>query len=123
MVQWLNAREKAAQYKVPVHLVERFGVRRHHRRRWPCRRASRDQLRAVNPELTVDVIGNGVPAEAFDAARRPGDDVVFVGRLEIAQKGLDLLLDAWARACERVAGHARDRGNRPGRAVAACAGR
>ena len=31
MVQWLNAREKAAQYKVPVDLVERFGVRRHHR--------------------------------------------------------------------------------------------
>ena len=51
-----------------------------------------ERLRAVNPDLIVDVIGNGVPAEAFDEARIPGDDIVFVGRLETAQKGLDLLL-------------------------------
>ena len=103
MVQWLNAREKAAQYKVPVHLVERFGIRRH-RRAVAVSEGISERLRAVNPRLTVDVVGNGVPAEAFDAARSPGDDVVFVGRLEIAQKGLDLLLAAWARACERVPG-------------------
>ena len=103
MVQWLNAREKAAQYKVPVHLVERFGIRRHSRA-VAVSEGIAERLRAVNPRLTVDVVGNGVPAEAFDAARSPGDDVVFVGRLEIAQKGLDLLLAAWARACERVPG-------------------
>ena len=103
MVQWLNAREKAAQYKVPVHLVERFGVRRH-RRAVSVSVGIAQQLRSVNPGLTVDVIGNGVPAEAFDAARVPGDDVVFVGRLETAQKGLDLLLQAWARAAVKVQG-------------------
>ncbi len=92
----VNAREKAAQYKVPVHLVERFGVRRHHRV-VAVSEGIAAQLRTVNPELTVDVIGNGVPAAAFDAERAPGDDVVFVGRLETAQKGLDLLLHAWAR--------------------------
>jgi glycosyltransferase involved in cell wall biosynthesis len=103
VVQWLNAREKAAQYKVPVHLVERFGVRRH-RRLVAVSEGIGARLRAVNPDLTVDVIGNGVPAEAFDVARAPGDDVVFIGRLETAQKGLDLLLRAWAAACERIPG-------------------
>jgi glycosyltransferase involved in cell wall biosynthesis len=103
MVQWLNAREKAAQYKVPVHLVERFGVRRH-RRAVSVSDGIAQQLRSVNPGLTVDVIGNGVPAEAFDGRRVAGDDIVFVGRLETAQKGLDLLLQAWASAAEKVQG-------------------
>jgi glycogen synthase len=43
------------------------------------------------------VIHNGVehpPAVPDDAPRR---DLVFLGRVEIAQKGLDLLLDAFAR--------------------------
>lgn len=103
LVQWLNAREKAAQYKVPVHLAERFGVRRHHRL-VAVSEGIAERLRAVNPDVIVDVIGNGVPAEAFAARRAPGDDIVFVGRLETAQKGLDLLLRAWALAGERVAG-------------------
>jgi glycosyltransferase involved in cell wall biosynthesis/O-antigen/teichoic acid export membrane protein len=103
MVQWLNAREKAAQYKVPVHLVERFGVRRHNRA-VAVSEGIAAELRAVNPAMIVDVIGNGVPVEAFDVERSPGADIVFIGRLETAQKGLDLLLHAWARACERVAG-------------------
>lgn len=55
------------------------------------------------------LIGNGVDTVAFGARRRAsgageGTDVVFVGGLEIAQKGLDLLLDAWARVADRVPG-------------------
>ncbi len=34
-----------------------------------------------------------------------GQDVLFVGRLEYGHKGLDLLLEAWAHACERVEGN------------------
>jgi glycosyltransferase involved in cell wall biosynthesis/O-antigen/teichoic acid export membrane protein len=103
LVQWLNAREKAVQYKVPVHLVERFGVRRH-RRAVAVSAGIAERLRSVNPRLAVDVVGNGVAAEAFAVRRVAGDDVVFVGRIEIAQKGLDLLLVAWARACGRIPG-------------------
>ena len=48
------------------------------------------------------MIGNGVDRAAF-ASRSPeaGRDVVYIGRLEFGGKGLDLLLDAWADACNR----------------------
>jgi glycosyltransferase involved in cell wall biosynthesis/O-antigen/teichoic acid export membrane protein len=101
VVQWLNARDKARQYKLPFHVVERFGVRNHHRV-IAVSDGVAERLRTLNPRLLVHVIGNGVAPEAFGPPPRRGTDVVFVGRLEIAQKGLDLLLQAWAEIAERV---------------------
>ena len=120
MVQWLNAREKAAQYKVPVHLVERFGVRRHHRV-VAVSEGIAAQLRTVNPELTVDVIGNGVPAAAFDAERARATTRLrrTPGNRAEGPRPPAPRVGARVRAGP---GHVGDRGNRTGRAVAACAG-
>jgi glycosyltransferase involved in cell wall biosynthesis len=103
VVQWLNAREKARQYRLPFHLVERFGVRRHARMVAVSHHVGAT-LQAFNPGATVDVIGNGVSPSAALQARVAGPDVLFVGRLEIAQKGLDLLVQAWALAAPRIEG-------------------
>ena len=103
VVQWLNAREKARQYRLPFHLVERFGVRRHARMVAVSHHVGAT-LQALNPRATVDVIGNGVSPAAALQARVEGTDVLFVGRLEIAQKGLDLLVRAWALAAPRIGG-------------------
>ncbi|WP_236795434.1 glycosyltransferase [Amycolatopsis sp. GM8] len=97
MVQWLNAREKARQYHVPVQFLERFGTRRHRH----LIAVSEDlavRLKKLNPRATVEVIGNGVEPAVHTGESARGPDVVFVGRLEKAQKGLDLLLQAWAKA-------------------------
>ncbi len=106
VVQWLNAREKARQYHLPVHWVERWGVGTH-RRIVAVSHGVGAATQALTPQAEVVVIGNGVDPVAFTVDPRPvGErtDVVFVGRLEIAQKGLDLLLDAWALAAPRVEG-------------------
>ncbi|HZG88809.1 MAG TPA: glycosyltransferase family 4 protein, partial [Pseudonocardia sp.] len=103
VVQWLNAREKAHQYRLPFHAVERFGVRRHRRMVAVSHQVGAD-LQALNPTAAVEVIGNGVPPAAAGIPRVPGPDVLFVGRLEIAQKGLDLLVEAWALAAPWVGG-------------------
>lgn len=95
MVQWLHARDKSRQYRLPLHLLERMGVRSH-RRLVAVSQGTADALRALNPSARVEVIGNGVDAEAFDLEQRTGRDVVFLGRLEFGGKGLDLLLRAWA---------------------------
>ena len=103
VVQWLNAREKARQYWLPFHLVERFGVRRHHRMIAVSEHVGAT-LRGLNPGATVEVISNGIPLDAVRMPSVPGPDVLFVGRLEIAQKGLDLLVRAWALAAPRIDG-------------------
>ena len=103
VVQWLQAREKSAQYHLPLHLLQAFGVRSH-RRVVSVSADTAAQLRAINPALEVDVIGNGVDHTLFDQPQQAGRDVVFVGRLEYGGKGLDLLLDAWSRVHDRVEG-------------------
>lgn len=104
VVQWLHAEEKARQYKLPLHWIERLGVRKH-RRLISVSKGIADRLTGMNPGLHVDVIGNGVDPAAWIPAPHPGADVLFIGRLEYGHKGLDLLLAAWSKCCDRVDGN------------------
>lgn len=103
VVQWLHARDKARQYKLPLHWIERWGVRKH-RRLITVSHGIADRITALNPAIHVDVIGNGVDPAAWKTTPHVGQDILFVGRLEYGHKGLDLLLAAWARCCSHIDG-------------------
>ena len=103
VVQWLNAREKSRQYRMPFFLFESAGVRAHDRYVAVSQDLG-DVLTARHPGADVTVVPNGVEPEALEARSPVGSDIVFLGRLEIAQKGLDLLLDAFASIADRVEG-------------------
>ncbi len=103
VVQWLHAAEKARQYKLPLQWIERLGVRSHSRLIAVSEGIS-ERLKEVNPALQVDVIGNGVDPGIWDTTPHVGQDVLFVGRLEVGHKGLDLLLQAWAEIRGRIDG-------------------
>ena len=115
LVQWLNAEEKSAQYHLPLHLVQRWGVRLHTR----FIAVSEDiatRLRRGNPTAEVSVVPNGVDRVAFDIDEPKGADVVFLGRLEVAQKGIDLLVQAVDRVRDRLPGRVLLLGDGPDRA-------
>ncbi|TQS92814.1 glycosyltransferase family 1 protein [Arthrobacter sp. TS-15] len=104
VVQWLHARDKARQYKLPLHWIERLGVRKY-RRLISVSQGIAARLKQLNPDVQVDVIGNGVDPGIWNTQPHLGEDVLFLGRLEYGHKGLDLLLEAWAIACEQVEGN------------------
>jgi glycosyltransferase involved in cell wall biosynthesis len=104
LVQGYFAREKAVQYHLPPRVltgIERWGTRSHENLIAVSPEIAA-KLRAAAPEAAVHTIGNGVDGDEVAAAlnggvaREPGL-VAFVGRLEIDQKGLDLMLDAFER--------------------------
>jgi glycosyltransferase involved in cell wall biosynthesis/O-antigen/teichoic acid export membrane protein len=96
VVQWLFARQKARQYRLPFHLVEALGVRSH-RRLVAVSDDLAAELRSRNHRATVVTVANGVDTSGWTApVDRDRRHIVYLGRLEIAQKGLDLLLDAFA---------------------------
>ena len=66
-----------------------------------------EELSRLFPALTVIVIHNGIdPSLLTDGVQRQGDgrskDVLYLGRLAIRQKGLDLLLRGYARFLGRT---------------------
>jgi len=57
--------------------------------------ATHDHLRAVvGPDAEIRRIGAGVPDELFELERREADFLLYFGRLDWFQKGLDILLEA-----------------------------
>jgi len=115
MVQWLFAEQKSRQYRLPFFLFERWGVRAH-RRLIAVSSAIGTRLQTLNPTAQVQIIPNGV--EQQRTISRNGLDqasLVFLGRVELKPKGLDLLLRAFARIAPSVqtdlviAGDGRDR--------------
>ena len=95
VVQWLNAEEKAAQYRIPFHWVERIGLASHRN----LVAVSEDlavELSRRNPKATICVVENGLPEEAFKPRNSARRNILYLGRLDIAQKGLDLLLQAFS---------------------------
>jgi glycosyltransferase involved in cell wall biosynthesis/O-antigen/teichoic acid export membrane protein len=103
MVQWFFTRDKAREYHLPFHLVERLCLRSHSTVIAVSDDLA-DALRSRAPGLTVVTVANGLEPEAFapPAAGRPRHDIAYLGRLENGQKGVDLLLEAYALVAGEV---------------------
>jgi glycosyltransferase involved in cell wall biosynthesis len=95
MVQWMFAREKARQYHLPFHWVEKVGVRSH-REMITVSSALREDVLRVNSRAIVHVVWDGVDEAAWETDGAEGRHLLFLGRLEVAQKGIDRLIEAFS---------------------------
>jgi glycosyltransferase involved in cell wall biosynthesis len=58
--------------------------------------ATYELLQELAPGIPIDLVYAGVPDELFELPRRPEDFLLYFGRLDVFQKGLDTLLEAFA---------------------------
>lgn len=59
--------------------------------------ALKSRILMLNPKANVTVIHNGIDDDAFTHAQKPdADKIGFIGRIEINQKGLDTLIQAFS---------------------------
>lgn len=95
-VQWLFASEMRAKYRLPFDVVERYGLRYYDRFVAVSDWLARD-LRARRPGSVAEVIPNGIEPGAFEVPERAAEHLLFVGRLDLHQKGGDLLFRVMER--------------------------
>lgn len=98
-VQWFFARDYTRRLKLPFHWGEEYGVRLYDNF-VVLTEAMRARIETRHPGADCKVIGNGVDDALFQVPVRPGKGILFLGRLEVEAKGIDLLLAAYARIPE-----------------------
>ena len=97
MVQWMFAREMREKYHLPFDWVERFGLRYYDDFIAVSDWLAAD-IQSRRPGVTVEAIPNGVEELAFSVTTGSANHLLFVGRLDIKQKGCEMMLDAVAAA-------------------------
>jgi len=98
-VQWFFARAYTEKLKLPFHWGEEYGVRMYDYF-VVLTEAMRERIRGRHAGASCRVIANGVDEALFQTAAVPGRGILYLGRIEIAAKGIDLLLAAYARIPE-----------------------
>lgn len=94
--QYFFARFMAEKYRLPLDLLERHGLAVYRDVIAPTRRIAGQILR-FHPQARVGIIPYGIERQFYDVPRQDGSFVAFVGRIDIHQKGLDVLMNALAR--------------------------
>lgn len=106
VVQWLAARHTSRRYWFPFFVFEEIGIRLH-RRFIAASEAVAAQLRAANPGADIRVVYSGLDLPPLDPSAPPPApsgppgpgapvgpvELLYMGRLELRPKGLDLLVD------------------------------
>jgi phosphatidylinositol alpha-mannosyltransferase len=94
-VQWFFAEALSRQYRLPFYLGERYGVKLY--RNFIVLTASMEQtIAARQPKAFISKIPNGIDRQLLETRGSFGDYILFIGRVDIEQKGVDLLLQAYS---------------------------
>lgn len=98
LVQALSGNEMSSRYHLPFFVVERLGLR-FYRDVVVLNPADQEMLRSYSPSAAVRLIPNGIPQRPLDEALLGcGEHILFLGRIDVWKKGLDLLLGAYKKS-------------------------
>jgi len=95
-VQWFFAEALSKQYKLPFYLGERYGVKLY-KNFIVLTQSMKKTIEQRNCKANTIVIPNGVDVGFSCEATMFGDYILYIGRVDTYQKGVDLLLRAYAK--------------------------
>jgi phosphatidyl-myo-inositol alpha-mannosyltransferase len=98
-VQWFFAKEWADHYKLPFHLYQPMGLKLY--KNFICLTEDmKEKISKYNKTAKYEVIPEGIDAAFFDTEPVSEDFILFLGRIENYQKGVDLLVEAYHKASQ-----------------------
>lgn len=101
LVHMLAADDMRRKYGLPFHLVENTGLKWYRSFIVPSDTIY-DRITGLNPKAAITRIPNGVTVpDAYEQPTYP-KHFLFMGRIEMNQKGIDLMIEAYARAAART---------------------
>ena len=96
-----DAKRFAELYHLPFHWVENFGLR-FYKYFLPTSKYFENRIKKVNPRVITKIVKQGVDSSYLNVKPRKVEHIVFMGRFDIGQKGIDLLLEAYKKIYENI---------------------
>jgi len=100
-------------YHLPFDFIERIGCR-YYRYFAAGNATDEEKMRGYNPDISIRLVPEGVSEEYFSIQHKKPQHLLYLGRIDIGQKGLDMLVSAYAKIKDRIglplviAGHGPD---------------
>lgn len=92
-----SADQFAKKYHLPFDLVEKIGCR-FYKYFLPYTKFFDQKMKKINPQVTSKIVPEGVGEEYFEIKKKKPKHILFLGRFDVYQKGLDLLLQAYRKS-------------------------
>jgi len=97
LVMMLSGEDMMRKYRIPFHLIENIGLSTY---KYFCIPSPFlfDKIRKHNSSAKIELISNGIDIPIEKNVQDEDEKyILFLGRIEINQKGLDLLIDAYSK--------------------------
>lgn len=114
MPSMFNADEFTRKYKLPFNVIEKMGMK-FYKYIMPYSEIDEAKAKQMNPNIKTKIIPQGVDDMYLDNKQQEPQFILFLGRFDIAQKGIDLLIQAYEKVKNRIgykliiAGHGPDK--------------
>jgi len=91
-----NAVEFYKKYHIPFHWIERIGMK-FYKYMLPYSEVDSAKAVSLNPKIKLKIVQQGVEARYLKIKQKNPKHILFLGRFDITQKGIDLLVEAYAK--------------------------
>lgn len=91
-----EAERFSKMYKLPFNLIEKFGLKLY-KYALPYTQVVEAKMRKFNQKINTCIVPEGVGKDFFEIEKVKPKHILFIGRFDIAQKGIDLLLKSFAK--------------------------
>lgn len=89
------------KYHLPFTLIEKYGSR-YYKYFMAYSTYIEDKMKKLNPGIISKIIPEGVNEEFLNIKKVPAKYILFLGRMDIDQKGIDLLLKAYQKIMDKI---------------------
>lgn len=92
---FFNAEELCKKYYIPFQIIQNC-LLLFYKDVIILSKSIEKKLLSINPKLNLTIVPRGIENEYFNIRSVDGKYFLYIGRLDIYQKGLDLLINIWA---------------------------
>lgn len=101
LAHMLSGEDMVKKYKLPFSFFERLGIK-YYKNFIVLTETIREKINKINPKAAVEIIGNGVNIPNAAPEQTLKNHILYIGRIEVNQKGLDLMLRSYKKISDRI---------------------